>query len=70
MEELGEASPYPPTDVVPILAPSSKLRWLRAFPAIRLCQADGNYASIIERENDIAWKNFAYGLVKRIPRTV
>ena len=49
-----------PTNVFPVLASIPELQWLRAFPAIGLCNPNSEDSGVHEGEDQVARRDFTH----------
>lgn len=65
-----ERNRHSPADILPIFTGGAKLGRLWALPAVGLCYSNGGDAGVDEREDQVAGRDLAHGLIKRVPGEV
>ena len=61
---------HPPANAFPVLASTSELQRFRAFPCVRLNDADSQYPRVHEREDQVARRHLTHQLIERIAGAV
>src|SRR4029078_12207528 len=64
--KLSELYFHSPANAFPVLASTSKLQRFRAFPCVRLNDADRQYPRVREREDQVARRRLTHRFIERI----